>query len=55
MAWREDGRREEVGVVSRHRVDKVEQGALTVMEALPVSRYEGPGERGHEFIILGAS
>ena len=45
MAWREDSRREEVGVVSRDRVNEVEQGTLTVMETFPVSRYERPGER----------
>jgi hypothetical protein len=41
VAWREDGGRKDVGVItSRHRVNKMEQGTLTVMETLPVSRDE---------------
>ena len=48
MACGEEGWREDIGVISRHRVDEVEQRTLTVMKTLPVSRDEGSREREKE-------
>ena len=48
MAWREDGRREEKGVVIGYRVDEMAEVTLTVVEPLPLSRNERSAEAEKE-------